>query len=174
MKVMIRPRRVLFWRGVLAYVMIAAPIFVVLYWITVPRGTWGWVLLAHLILLAIAVFSGWRFSRTRMWATSEGLTERAFFGRIHFTPLSEINRCIILQLRRSAVDPTPQLFIVADQDRVVGRLRGEYWAAEDIEKLATALGAPIRRLERPISLDELQRNHAGMLYWFERSPFRQA
>lgn len=169
------PDRRAFWRAYLVYAVVMLPFFILLYGLAGGSGELTAVLIVHLGLLLFGALAGIRYARTTIWLDADGLHERGFLGRVSFLPTERIGGHVVLDLHRSlASRPTPQLFVLDTEDRLFCRMRGEYWSRGKIDRFAAALPGACTRPTHPFTLDEMQRNHADLLYWYERSPFRLA
>lgn len=145
------------------------PLFVLLYWLTIPNGPWLAVLLLQGLLTA-----GWAFAyvaskRARIDVGPAGIVERGFFGCTRAVDTSAIGSVISLELYRSgSLDTHPQLFVIDAEGHLLLRMRGLFWSRGDMETVMDALGAPIVRVPEPLSLRDLNRLRPELLYWFER------
>jgi hypothetical protein len=70
----------------------------------------------------------------------------------------------------STLDTQPQLFVTGADGRVLIRMRGQFWALEDMERVAEELDVPVTRSAESMTLTELRRTSPELLYWFERFP----
>ena len=73
----LRPHRHLFSRGVVAVLALTTPVFAVLYWLTVPSGSWPWVLLAHVLTIAVLVLGVYSYFSTTITLGPEGVRVNA-------------------------------------------------------------------------------------------------
>jgi hypothetical protein len=70
----------------------------------------------------------------------------------------------------STLDTQPQLFVTGTDGRVLIRMRGQFWAFADMERVAEELDVPITKRAESVTLTELRRTSPELLYWFERFP----
>lgn len=169
----LRPTLAAFWGGLLSAAGVLVPGFAVGYWISGPSGRWGSLLAGQLVLLAIIACAAYRYWRISVRLREDALVETSLTHTRRCVRFSEVDHCVLVDMRRTlSRGPTRQLFVLGAGGNVLCRLRGEYWRAEDMDTIARAIGAPVVRVRRTVTLDELQRNHPEMLYWFERSPNR--
>jgi len=148
-----------------------APIFGVLYWLTVPAGTWLPVALSQAIVTVVLGLGVLSYSLTAMWADDSGLTTRNHFGRRRRFTVEEIGGAVRLELLRSgSLTLQPQLFLLDTEGRVLTRMHGLYWLAEAMDAVIDALGIPVAHHPEPVTLRDLGRSRPELLHWFER-PF---
>lgn len=163
-------RRSVLLQGALVCFALTIPTLVTLYWLAIPAGLGAWVLALQILVMAASIVSVVQFLRASVSVTETELVEVGFFGPVHRAPISEIGRAIILPFGRYATaKPTMQMFVLDRSGRLVLRMRGEYWTAEDIQLIAEQLvTVPVEHVDTTVTLDELQRTNPRMLYWFER------
>lgn len=165
----VRPSAYPFQQWTIAVLVLMAPIFSVLYWLTVPTGTWLPVALAQAaltVLLAIGVFG---YYLTAIWADDSGLTTRDLLGRRHVFPAWRIGGAVRLDLARSgSLQPQPQLFLLDTDGRLLARMHGRYWPTDAMDAVVEALGVPVARDPEPLTLRDLSLSRPELLHWFER------
>ncbi|PWC07664.1 hypothetical protein [Mycetocola zhujimingii] len=172
--VTVRVRRGLLAQGIIALLALSVPIMIVLYWLTIPAGTWGWVGAAQFTLLVAVLIAGYRYTRVSITATPTTLCEVRFFGGVTLTDIADVERVIMLEMHRTmASQPRLQMFVLNSSGKPLLRMRGEYWTRNSINRIAAQLSTvPIEHIDHPVTLDELQTTRPEMLYWFERRPIR--
>ena len=172
--VTVRVRRSLLAQGILALLALSVPIMIVLYWLTIPAGTWGWVIGAQLVLLVAVLIAAYRYTRVSITVTPTTISEVRFFGGVTRTKIADIDRVIMLEMHRTMASQSRlQMFVLNADGRPVLRMRGEYWTRNSINRIAAQLSSvPIEHIDHPVTLDELQTSRPEMLYWFERRPIR--
>ena len=167
--VAVRPHPYPFQQWTIAILLLMAPIFVVLYWLTVPTGSWLPVAVAQAVLtltFGLAVIS---YYLTAIWVDDSGLTTRDVFGRTRTFPLERIGGVVRLDLYRSgSLDLRPQLFLVDPDGRLLTRMHGICWADEAMDTVTTALGVPVSGGAEPLTLRDLSLSRPELLHWFER------
>jgi hypothetical protein len=170
--VTVRVRRSLLAQGILALLALSVPIMIVLYWLTIPAGTWGWVGAAQTIVLVAVLVAAFRYTRVSITVTPTTIIEVRFFGGENRTTITDIDRVIMLEMHRTMASQSRlQMFVLNAKGHPLLRMRGEYWSRNSINRIAAQLSsAPIEHIDHPVTLDELQTSRPEMLYWFERRP----
>ncbi|UOE44266.1 hypothetical protein [Agromyces larvae] len=128
------------------------------------------VIVGFTVALIVAVWWAWvRFRRTEVTASRYGIVETGFLGGVHVVPARSIARIIRLQLYRGAsLETSNQLFAVDRDGYCLLRLRGAFWDCESMDEVAAALGVEEEVRPEPVTVSELRRTDARMLYWWER------
>jgi len=171
----LRPHGHLFRQTAIAILLLLTPIFGVIFWLTIPNGTWLPVVVAMLVLMLIVGLAMIAFYRTSIWVSRLSLTERGFFGRIVSIPADSIDSVLLLELYQSGtLDTHPQLFVTDHDGRFLLRMRGQYWSRDDMDAVADLLEVPIIQVPDPVTLRELHQARPELLYWFERRFPRRA
>lgn len=167
----LRPHRDLFARGLTAVLALTTPVFAVLYWLTIPDGYWGVVLLAHALVVFATITGVHAFFSTTISVRADGVRERGFFGRVRVVRSADVASILLMRLYDgSTLDTLPQLFVIGHDGRVLIRMRGQFWAPEDMERVAEELDVPVTRNEDFMTVAQLRRRTPELLYWFERIP----
>lgn len=167
----LRPRRDLFARGLTAVLALTTPVFAVLYWLTIPSGEWKYVLVAHVLVLLATILGVYAFFGATITLRPDGVRERGFFGQTRFVRSADVASILLLRLYDgSTLDTLPQLFITGRDGRVLIRMRGQFWSAEDMELVAEDFDVPVTRPEDFMTMTQLRRRSPELLYWFERMP----
>lgn len=165
----LRPHGHLLRQTTLSIVAFFAPVFAVLYWLTIPLGEWIQVLVAMLLVILGASVGVLGFLRTCVWVDDTGVSERGFFGRITNFAVEQVGSVVLLELYQSgAIDTHPQLFVTGVDGQLLVRMRGQFYSRGAMETVADELGVPVVRVPDPMTLDELNRLRPELLYWFER------
>jgi hypothetical protein len=167
----LRPHgRVLLQSG-LSILALVAPVSAVLFWLTIPTGTWLPIAAVQLVLLCLCAVAAVGFSRTVIHVDGGGISERGFLGRVGNFSTAEIGSVVLLDLYQSgAVDTHPQLFVTGTDGRLLVRMRGQFYSRGAMETVVDQLAAPVVRVPEPMTLRELNRMRPELLYWFERRP----
>lgn len=169
--IVLRPHAHLFTRGILAVFALTTPVFAVLYWLTIPDGVWPLVLVIHVLVVAATILAVLAFFGTTIEITPDAVRERGFFGRVTEIRAGMVRDVVLLDLYEgSTLDTQPQLFVTGVDGRLLLRLRGQFWAREDMERVAEELDVPVTIRSDSITLTELRRDSPELLYWFERFP----
>jgi len=162
-------------QGLIATVALLTPVFVTLYFLTLPNGPWLVVLVSQLIATVIVGFGIGSYYWTRIWLAPGLIEERGFFGRRTRFELADIGSVLFVETYTGhATERTPQLFVRGHGGEQLVRMRGQFWSRESMEIVAERLGAPVTRTDEALSIAELRRDYPGTLYWFERYPVAAA
>ncbi|WP_297367251.1 hypothetical protein [Cryobacterium sp.] len=146
-----------------------APVFAVLYWLTIPLGEWQYVAHGQAVVMIGAAISVIGFLRTCIWVDETGITERGFFGRVTTFDRDQVASVVALELYQSgAIDTHPQLFVTGHDGQLLVRMRGQFYSQGAMDTVADELGVPVVRVPDPMTLTELNRLRPELLYWFER------
>lgn len=169
--VVLRPYRDLFTRGLTAVLALTTPVFAVLYWLTIPGGDWPFVLAAHVLVVLATIIGVYGFFSATITLGADGVRERGFFGRTRLVRPVDVAAILLVRLYDgSTLDTLPQLFVTGHDGRVLLRMRGQFWSAEDMERVAEELDRPVTRPEEFMTMTQLRRTSPELLYWFERLP----
>lgn len=165
----VRPHGYLFEQCTIAILVLMAPIFSVLYLLTVPAGTWFPVVTAHAVLTLLLGLGVGAYYLTAMWADDSGLTTRDHFGRRRTIAVERIGGAVRLDLSRSgSLTLQPQLFLLDTEGRLLTRMHGLYWLAEAMDGVIAALGVPVAHEPEPVTLRDLRRSRPELLHRSER------
>lgn len=169
--VVLRPHAHLFARGIIALLALTTPVFAVLYWLTIPDGVWPLVLAVHIVVITATTLAVLAFFSTTIQLGPDRVRERGFFGRTVDVLPGTVGSVVLVNLYEgSTLDTQPQLFVTDTHSKLLIRMRGQFWAIEDMERVAEELDVPVTRREDSMTLAELRRASPGLLYWFERLP----
>lgn len=167
----LRPHRHLFLRGIVAVLALTTPVFAVLYWLTIPNGPWPSVLAGQLLVFAATILGVQSFLATAVVLTEGGVRVRDGLGRTRELRGSDVATTHIVQLYDgSTLDTLPQLFATDAEGRTLLRMRGQFWAPGDLERVAEQLEAPVSRPDESMTFAQLRRSCPRMLAWYERLP----
>jgi hypothetical protein len=162
-------RRSVVRSAILSCVALITPLFAVLYFLTVPEGTWPRVLAAHALLALACTVVTVELCHSRIWASSSGLVLRGPLGRRQRLPREHIRELLLVHTYRGhTLDTEPQLFVVADACQTAIRLRGWLWSHETMRAIGQELDMPITTLTEPLTLGELRKQHPRLLPLLER------
>ena len=169
----VRPRRQAYRSIGLACLALFAPIFAVLYWLTIPQGTWPAVLLAQTVLLTLTALVLGAAARRTIGVGEAGLTCRGPFGRTVTHPLDLIDRVLLVEVYRIDETETEAYLLVADhRGNALLRMHSPIYAREAMDTVIDELGAPVERMLHPVTLADLNRSWPHLLAWFEWRPSR--
>jgi hypothetical protein len=165
----LRPHGHLLRQTTLSIFAFFAPVFAVLYWLTIPLGEWQYVAHGQAVVMIGAAISVIGFLRTCIWVDETGITERGFFGRVTTFDRDQVASVVALELYQSgAIDTHPQLFVTGHDGQLLVRMRGQFYSQGAMDTVADELGVPVVRVPDPMTLTELNRLRPELLYWFER------
>lgn len=168
---LLRPRSSLISQGLLASVVFLTPVFVVLYFMTIPDGPWIVVLITQAVASLVVTYGAATYFWSSIWVSPGRIAERGFFARLNRFETTDIGS-ILLAETYSGPDLTtiPQLFVCDHDGKTLVRMRGQFWSRESMEAVIEALQVPVTHSEEPVSISELRRDFPQLLYWFERHP----
>ena len=153
----------------LTSVALVTPLFAVLYFLTVPNGTWPVVLAEHVIVMLACAFATIRLRRARVWVAGRGIAMRNALGLRRTLDREQIGQLLLVQTYRGqTLDTQPQLFVVTGEGRTAMRLRGSLWSRESMRRLAQELDIPLTKIHEAMTHGELRRTHPHLLPWLER------
>lgn len=164
----LRPHWRHFGRSLLSLLILLVPIFLVLYWLTIPNGPWIPVVIAQFTVLLGCAFALFAFSRTRIWLNDQTLSERGFLGLRSTIPVGSVASILFVDIYRfGTLDTLPHLFVVGHDGKRLLRMRGQFWSPAEMETVAEHLGVPPTRVAEPITMHQFSRQKPKLLYWFE-------
>lgn len=167
----LRPHRDLFTRGLTAILALTTPVFAVIYWLTIPSGDWVYVLVVHILVVLATILGVYAFFSATITLLPDGVRERGFFGRTLLVHPDDVGAVLLVRLYEgSTLDTLPQLFVQGHDGTVLIRMRGQFWSAETMERVAEELDVPVTRPEEVMTMTQLRRASPELLYWFERRP----
>jgi hypothetical protein len=147
------------------------PVFVALYFLTVPSGTWGAVLVIEIVATLLVGYAIGGYYRAYIEVDKQGITERGFFGVRRHVPIADIGSIFCAETYDASSRTTvPQLFIRSHQGTQLVRMRGQFWSRESMDHVVATLGIPHQFISEAMSTSELREHHSSLLYWFERRP----
>jgi hypothetical protein len=147
------------------------PVFAAIFWFSIPRGTWPRVFVALLVVTAVYVAISYLLSRVSMRISHDGVTERGFVTT-NRVPAKRIESVLVVTVYRGqSLETVPHLFLLDTNGEPLLRMRGQFWSVDSIEAMVNAFDVPVRRIDEPMTRAELRRDHAELLYWFERWPW---
>jgi hypothetical protein len=169
--VRVRPRRSLIVTALASVVLVMLPTFGVLYWFGAENDRILLVVVVHLALIALAVLVLLRQLSIDTTVTEAELRGRGIFSPMIRVPLERVARVdLVPTYVGQAPEPTVQLLVRDAARKRVYRMRGNFWAPGDLEKVAAALPVAANVANEPIPLDEFFGAYPGSAYWFENRP----
>ncbi|HEY9425261.1 MAG TPA: hypothetical protein VIP54_10730 [Microterricola sp.] len=159
----------MFTQSMLAAAALLVPVFAVLYWLTIPSGTWLLVVVAKVLVVGILIYLGSVFYRTSVRVSPTGVRETGFAGPRRYIPRDEVEYVLFVSFYRGhTLDTENHLFIVGHDGDTLLRMRGRYWTTDDMRRVIEVLGAPATIIDEPQSINDFMRENASLLYWHER------
>ncbi|MFD3443031.1 hypothetical protein ACFDTO_00320 [Microbacteriaceae bacterium 4G12] len=153
----------------LTSVALVTPLFAVLYFLTVPGGTWPTLLLEHALVTLACTIATIRLCRARVWVAGRGIVMRSPLGLRRKLDRDDIGQLLLVQTYRGqTLDTQPHLFVVTADGRTGMRLRGSMWSRESMRRLAQELDIPLTSIHEAMTRGELRRSHPHLLPWLER------
>jgi hypothetical protein len=173
--VRIVPRRSLLVSALVSIVVVLVPVSAVLYWFAIPRGLGVWVAVAQAIVVGASITLLLRQLTIDTVVADGELRGRGIFSPMVRVPLEDIATVDIVPVYvGQSPETVPQLLVRDAAGRRLFRLRGTFWHAEDLAKVAEALPVPARIAREPISFPEFFAAYPGSAYWFENRPWLMA
>jgi len=167
----LRPNPRLFRQAIAALLAFAVPGFGVVYFVTIPLGSWLPVLIAQAVVSALFLIAAWAFFRVGIWVHPGGIVERGFFGLVIRVPIESIASTVLVQTYYGGgAETVPQFFVCGHDGRQLVRMRGQFWSAENMTAARDTLGVPTSELTEGVSTKDILVHYPGLLYWFERRP----
>lgn len=168
----IRPRRFSLWYCALVAGVLVVPIFITLYWLALPADLGGAVTIGLGAVLLLALVAALRYLAVRTVVSDGTVTVTPYWGRQRMFRTDEVTRTIVMQLKRDGgAHAFTQLFVFGRDGRLLLRMRGEFWADDAIDTLASRMvTAPVQHLEDAMTLEDVQRSKPTALAWYERPP----
>lgn len=126
-------------------------------------------LLLSLALCAAGLFFGYAYlRRARIVATATDIAVTGF--RTRRLPLSEVTTVVRASVVPARGPVAPTLFLRGAGDRVVLRIRADYYETGDLDQLVRRIGRPAIEHDRPMTAAKLAAEHPGIVPWVERRP----
>lgn len=168
---LLRPHSYLLRRGLIACVVSLTPIFIVLYFITIPDGPWVIVVATQAVATLAVTLACSGYFAVAIWVGPGVIAERGFFGRKTRFETSGIGSIMLAHTYSSPdLTPIPQLFVCDHEGKSLVRMRGQFWPRETMDAVIEALPVPVTVDDDPVSIADLRHDFPGLLYWFERHP----
>jgi hypothetical protein len=166
--VRVRPRSDLLRTAAITALLVTSPMFAILYWFTVPRGTWLQVLVPHVLVLFACVLVGVRQLTVFTEVRGGRLRGNGIFSPIEEVELARIARVDLVETYVGLIPSPVRQLLVRDADgRRLFRMRGNFWPAGDLDAIADALPVTPIKVTEPIDLRDFFRAYPGSAYWFE-------
>ncbi|WP_309710362.1 hypothetical protein [Pseudolysinimonas sp.] len=166
------PRRSLLVSALISILVVLVPVSSVLYWFAIPRGQALWVAVAQAIVVGVALILMFRQLTVDAVIADGELRGRGIFSPMVRVPLERIAAVDIVPVYvGQSPETVPQLLVRDSAGRRLFRLRGTFWHARDLTKVADALPVPARVAHEPMSFSEFFVAYPGSAYWFENRPW---
>ncbi|WP_395639965.1 hypothetical protein [Pseudolysinimonas sp.] len=170
--VRIVPRRSLLVSALVSILVVLIPISAVLYWFAVPRGQGVWVAVTQAIVVVVSLALLARQLTVDAVVADGELRGRGIFSPMERVPLSAIAAVDLVPVYvGQSPETVPQLLVRDAVGRRLFRLRGTFWNAGDLERIADALPVAMRVAPEPMSHAEFFAAYPGSAYWFENRPW---
>jgi hypothetical protein len=167
----VRPRRSLMTTAFVSVVLAMIPVFGVLYWFAAQHGSWWWVFAVHLTITIACLATLARQLTVFTAVTDTELIGRGIFSPMVRVPLSRIaSVAIVPTYLGQSPEPVPQLIVRDAAGTPLFRMRGSFWHAGDLTRVANALPVTPTFVQEPISIREFYRTYPGSAYWFQNKP----
>ncbi len=172
--VLVRPRRSLMWTAFFSIFAAMVPVFGVLYWFAMVRGSASTVVtvaVVNVIVVAGAVAALVRQLTVHTTVTETEVRGTGIFSPMVRVPVASIGSVHLVETYvGQSTEPTTQL-VLCDQDGVcLFRNRGSFWHDGDLRAVADAIPAPLHLVSPPLTMAEFFRTYPSSAYWFERMP----
>jgi hypothetical protein len=169
--VLARPKISLLRNGLAAAIVGGTPIFLVLYWFGYQRGTWMTVLALHVVCIGICSVFVWRH-RAGYAEVRDGVFRKQAFSMRTSVPVASIDRIVLAETYRGhSTETVPQLLALDAEGRRVMRMRGHYWTADDMRRIADATGARVTVEPHQLASGQYYALFEGTAYWYEGKPW---
>lgn len=173
--VRIAPRRSLLVSALISIVVVLVPVSALLYWFAIPRGQGVWVAVLQAIVVAVGLTLMWRQLTVDTVVADGELRGRGIFSPMVRVPLEKIAVVDVVPVYvGQSPETVPQLLVRDADGRRLFRLRGTFWHARDLAKVADALPVPPQIAREPMSFSEFFAAYPGSAYWFENRPWLMA
>ena len=154
----LRPRRRLIARAVIAALALLVPLAIVVFWLAIPRDTWPFVLLVMCGIIGFGVLCANGARRMRVTVGAHGLKIHRLLGPVSRYSAAEINSLVLVDLYQSGtLDTLPHLYLLDASGEVLLRLRGQVWPRSAMERIIDALDVPLERIPDPLTYAEFRR-----------------
>ncbi|WP_105033736.1 hypothetical protein [Cryobacterium aureum] len=167
----LRPRRKLVARSIVAALSFMLPLLIVLYWLAIPRDTWMFVAAVQLGLTVLGVVAVCGARKMCVTVTGTRLESRNLLGRLTTIDTADIASVLLVDVyQNGVVDTLPHLYLLDSAGDVLLRLRGQFWPQSGLENVIDTLGVAVVRPPDPLTLAELGRLRPQLVHrWTRRT-----
>ena len=153
-----RPRQRIVPRAIIAALALFVPLLLVLYWLSIPRQTWPFVLEIQCGFTALGVIFALGVSKISLTITAEGLSIRRLLGRQTHVAAADIGGLLLVELYQSGtIDCLPHLYVLDEAGEVLVRLNGHVWSRHTLESVIDEISVAVLRPPDPFTVAELGR-----------------
>ncbi|WP_165067769.1 hypothetical protein [Marisediminicola senii] len=170
-EVRIAPKRALLWNALLSLVFVSVPLFVALYMLSVPEGTWPAVLVVHVVshVTAIAVLLG--FWGTRIEVRDDRIVARTALLPTRTVMTADVASIVQVETYRLTETDTATILLLRDaRGTLLMNMRGHVWETADMRTVSDAVDLPLEIVPEPITTKEFRELYPGSSFWFEHRP----
>ena len=173
--VTVRPRRSLIRTGLISVGLAMIPLFGVLYWFSIERGSWQGVLAAHVVAILITILVVARQLRVFTAVTGTELIGNGIFSPLIRVPLDDIAAVHLVDTYvGQAPESVTQLLVTDASGQRLFRMRGSFYREGELQKVAAALPVSPQIVSEPMDIAEFFRTYPGSAYWFDHRPVLRA
>lgn len=165
--VRVRARDSLLHSGVFGAVAAGIPLFAVLYSLAVAQGSWLRVLVVQVIFMALFAALVLRHLGAFVEVTATTITKQTLFVRTVVKRSDVASLHMADTYHTSSEDLVPQMFALDAAGKRLLRMRGTFWARENMLAVCAAIGAPLVIEPRPLTTKEFYALAPGIAYWYE-------
>ncbi|WP_146069467.1 hypothetical protein [Cryobacterium sp. Y11] len=155
-KRVLRPRERIVPHAIIGALALFIPLFAVLYWLSIPRQTWPFVLEAQSGLTTVGAIFVVGVNKMTLKVNTDGLSIRGLLGHRTRLATSTIGSLLLVDLYQSStVEYLPHLYVLDSDDDVLLHLSGHLWSRSALESVIDGLGIAALRLPDPLTAVEL-------------------
>lgn len=152
----LRPRERIVSHAIIAALALFIPLFLVLYWLSIPRQTWPFVLEIQCGFTALGVIFALGVSKMVLSVTPDRLSVRSLLGRETHVATADIDSLVLVELYQSGtVDCLPHLYLLDSAGDVLVHLRGQVWSRSTLESVIDEIDVAVLRPPAPLTVAEL-------------------
>jgi len=151
---------------------LALPPLITLYVFSAGSGRWGYILLLHLLLLAVGSVLTWCLARAKVDLTPDGIDETDLFTKPAFTRRAEMASILLVPVADgNSTAAYDHLFVIDERGRTRLRMRGQFWGPEALSSVVAAYNVPVIRADGVKTMAELRSEYSPYIFWRERHPY---